>query len=77
MENKFAPYTEEEFKLIKQNIQSISDYIPENLLTFVWDNYKKLSNSTEGRPCTCGSAAKHWAKAVNVIRDFVSEVEKK
>jgi len=74
-ENKFHPYTEEQYIELKQKIEPIKDWLPENLLPYIWDNYKLLSGSTENRPCSCGSAAKHWIKAVNVIKDFISKVE--
>jgi len=68
-------YTEEEYKELKEKISGIKDWLPENLLVYIWDNYKKISGSNENRPCSCGSAAKHWAKAVNTIREYINERE--
>jgi len=74
-DNKFHPYTEEAYLELKQKIEPIKDFLPESLLPYIWDNYKLISGSQEPRPCSCGSAANHWIKAVKVIRDFINKVE--
>lgn len=68
-------YTEEEYKELKEKMSGIGNFLPEHLLVYVWDNYRKISGSNENRPCSCGSAAKHWMKAVGVIRNYINEVE--
>lgn len=75
-ENPFHPYTEETFKEIKETIDSIGGYLPDGLMSWVWNNYKLISgNVTEPQPCGCASAAGLWGKAVEVIRNFVKERE--
>jgi hypothetical protein len=73
---KYLPYTESEYKEVKEVIDSISTHIPHDRMGWIWSNHNKILNTNEGQPCSCGSAANHWIRAVNTIKDFVSKVEK-
>lgn len=75
MENKYHPLTEEEYLELKDKIQSIKDYLPEMLLNYVWGTYRKITKSNEHQPCSCGSAAGLWRKAVDVLQDYIKRVE--
>ena len=66
-------FTKEEFTEMKEFLESITDYIPENKGPWVWDTYKKITGSNENRPCYCGSAAGHWRKAVTSMKDYVKD----
>jgi hypothetical protein len=71
-------FTAEEYQKLKETIEPIKDYLPENQLAYIWDNYRIISgNIEEPRPCSCGSAAAHWIKAVNTIKNYITEVEAK
>jgi hypothetical protein len=71
-------FTEEEYQKLKDTAKDIKDYLPEHLLPYIWDNYRIISgNIEEPRPCSCGSAAAHWKKAVDSIRNYINEVEQK
>ena len=71
-------FTEEEYQKLKETAKDIRDYLPENLLPYIWDNYRIISgNIEEPRPCSCGSAAAHWKKAVDSIKNYINEVESK
>ena len=74
-ENKYHPLTESEYIELKGKIDSIKDYLPDMLLGYVWSTYKRLTNSNENQPCGCGSAAAHWRKAVDVLKDYIKRVE--
>lgn len=66
----------EEYQKLKEAVEGIKDYLPENLLPYIWDNYRIISgNIEEPRPCSCGSAAAHWKKAVDTIKNYIKEVE--
>ena len=71
----YTPYTEAEYIELVEVIQSIHTHIPNDRMGWVWSNHNKILNTTEGQPCACGSAANHWIRAVNTIKDFVSKVE--
>lgn len=73
--DKYLPYTEEEFGELKSIISSISSHIPEDKMSWVWNNHNKILKTTEPQPCSCGSASKHWIRAVGTIRDFVQRKE--
>jgi len=53
-------YTEEEFKEIKEKINSITNMIPSSLATWVWNTYKDITGSRNHNPAlvevqvTCG-----------------------
>ena len=68
----------EEYQKLKETAEGIKDYLPENLLPYIWDNYRIISgNIEEPRPCSCGSAAGHWKKAVDMIKNYIREVDTK
>jgi len=66
-------YTEEEFKEIKDKINSITNMIPSGMATWIWNTYKDIKGSREPQPCSCGSAGNLWRKAVDEIKNYVKE----
>ena len=75
-DNKYFPFNEEQYKDMKVKIGPVKDFVPDNLLSYIWNNYKLISgNVNEPQPCGCGSAAAHWLKAVTVIKDYIKRVE--
>ena len=75
MENKYHPLTEAEYLELKSKIDSIKDYLPEMLLGYTWDNYKRITGSQENQPCSCKTSGKLWLKAVTVLRDYLNKVD--
>jgi len=71
----YTPYTEEEYIELKNVVDAIGAYIPNDKMSFIWNNYKKITNSHEAQPCSCGSAASHWRRAVEEIRNFIIKVQ--
>jgi hypothetical protein len=69
------PYTEEEYKELKAVMDLIITHIPTDKVGFIWNNYKKITGSREAQPCTCGSAAGHWRRAVEEIKSFIDKVD--
>jgi hypothetical protein len=66
-------YTVEEFSSLKQTLDSIGNYLPDDKIGYIWDNYKKISGSNENQPCTCSSASSLWKKAVDTIRNYIKD----
>jgi len=64
-------FNKEEIQEIKDNMSKITTHIPDNLTTWIWDTYKKISGSTEPKPCSCPSSAKLWKKSVDTINSFL------
>ena len=73
--NPYAPYTQAEYIELKGILDTITTHIPNDKMGWVWNNYLKITNTKEPQPCSCGSAAGHWRRAVDGIRDFVNKVE--
>jgi hypothetical protein len=72
---RFHPYTPLEYAELKEVIQSITTHIPTDRMGWIWSNHNKISKTAEPQPCSCGSAASHWKRATQTIRDFVNKVE--
>jgi hypothetical protein len=76
MSDKYFPFNEEQFKEMKEKVEPIKDYLPDNLLSYIWNNYRLISgNVTEPQPGRCGSSAALWLKSVTVIKDYIKRVE--
>lgn len=73
--NPFHPYTEQEYLELKETFKQVTNYLPDPLIGWAWNNYKRISGSNEPQPCACGSSAALWKKAVDTIREFVSKIE--
>ena len=74
-DNRFLPYTTEEFKELKSVIDSITTHIPNDRMQYVWNNHNKILKTSEAQPCQCGSASSHWIRATQTIREFVRSKE--
>ena len=66
-------YTSEEYEELKGFITTLGMNLPEDKMTYVWYNYRRITNSTEPQPCGCQSAAGLWIKAIDTIRNYVKE----
>jgi len=73
---RFHPYTPLEYAELKEVIQSITTHIPTDRMSWIWSNHNKILKTNEAQPCSCGSAAGHWQRATQTIRNFVENVEK-
>jgi hypothetical protein len=73
--NRYHPYNEAEFNELQLILQSITTHIPNDKMGWIWSNYLKVTKTTEPQPCSCGSAAGHWRRAVEGLRDFVTKVQ--
>jgi hypothetical protein len=72
---KYWPYTQEEYIELVETIQYITTHIPHDKMGWVWNNHNKILKTNEGQPCSCGSAAGHWKRATETIRNFIKQVE--
>ena len=64
-------YNREEYNTLVSVLESITSHIPTDKADYIWQNYQKIANTSEGRPCNCGSSANLWRKAVNTINDYI------
>lgn len=75
MNDKYFPLNEVQFKELKEKMSSIAMHLPENMLNYVWNNYKLVTGSIENQPCSCASAAGLWIKAVNALKDYIKRMD--
>ena len=73
MDNKYAPYTPEEFNELHSIAATITTNLPEHLMAWAWNNYKKISGDIAPQPCGCKSASGLWVKAIDTIKAFIQE----
>ena len=72
----YHPYTKEEYTELKTTLETrVTQYLPDDLADWAWNNKNKIENSNERKPCTCGSAGVHWKRAIDTIRNFINKVE--
>ena len=73
--NRYLPYTQAEYVELKSTIDAIGHHIPNDKMHYIWNNHNRILNTNEQTPCSCGSAAAHWKRAVETIRSFITKVE--
>jgi len=72
-QSKYHPLTFEEYKELKEKMETISVNLPDNMLGYVWNNYNRLNGTNISQPCSCQSAAGHWKAAVELLKDWVKQ----
>jgi hypothetical protein len=75
MENKYHPLTEEQFIELRDTVQSMGAYLPENKAPYIWNHFNHLRGENEVRPCTCASSGAHWKRAMDYLYNWVKERE--
>ena len=68
-------YTNEELKELKEVMGSITSRIPHDKVSYIWNNYKRISGDKSNQPCTCKSSAGLWGKAVETIRTYLGGLD--
>ena len=72
-QSKWHPLTEQEFAELAEFITNLGGYLPDNKAGYVWSNFNRLRGMNEQIPCTCGSAAGHWKRAVDYLFNWVKD----
>lgn len=68
---RIMQYTEEELKELKEVIGSITDRIPQDKTSYIWNNYKRISGDKSNQPCTCKSSGSLWGNALTTIQTYL------
>lgn len=63
--------TAEQLKELKDTLSEIGAYLPENKAGYIWNTFNHIRNEREPQPCNCGSAGKHWKRAVDSLHDYI------
>jgi hypothetical protein len=69
----YAPFTYEEFQIIKAEMAAIGVYLPSDATAQrkLWENCTRIRGKAENQPCTCKSAGGLWAKCIEDTNAFV------
>lgn len=63
---------ETELTELKSVLSEISTRIPENKAGYVWNTFNHIRGEKEVQPCMCQSAAGHWVRAIDALRNYIS-----
>jgi hypothetical protein len=74
-ESKYTPLNLEEFQKLKSVVDSITTHVPTNHTTYLWSSFNIIRGMSERQPCNCGSAANHWRRAVEGLKEWIKERE--
>lgn len=71
--NTYAPFTYEEFVVIRAEMEAIGNYLPADATAQrkLWENCTRIRGQRENQPCTCKSAAGLWAKCIEDTKAFI------
>lgn len=74
-ENKYYPFSEADYIILKDRLSKITTYLPEGEMDFIWNMVSVLRGKHVARPCSCRSSAKHWTAAIEDLRKFIKDKE--
>jgi len=72
-ESKYAQLNLEEFISIKLQLESVKNYLPENLMGTFWSYCNRIRGERTNQPCSCKSSARLWSDCVETLRAFVRD----
>jgi hypothetical protein len=75
MENKYAPFSLEEWTVMKAEVEALGNYLPEHQLGIMWERCTRIRGQRENQPCMCKGSAGLWARCIENIRAFIKERE--
>ena len=75
LKNKYEPFTEEEFGIIKAEMDAIGLYLPSDAgaQRKIWENCTRIRGRAENQPCSCKSSGGLWARCIEDIRQFIKD----
>ena len=59
-ELKYAPFTDEEFAVMVEQMKAIGNYLPEHQMGIMWERCTRIRGQKENQPCGCKSAGGLW-----------------
>jgi hypothetical protein len=71
--NRYAPFTYEEFQLIKAETDAVGLYLPSDATAQrrLWENCTRIRGKAENQPCSCKSSGGLWARCIDDVREFI------
>ena len=69
----YAPFTYEEFQIIKAEMEVIGNYLPSDVgaQRKIWENCTRIRGKAENQPCSCRSSGGLWARCIDDIKGFI------
>jgi len=71
--NKYSPFTDDEFKVMVEEMKSLGVYLPEHQMGKMWERCTRIRGTKENQPCGCKSAGALWKRCVDDINNFIKE----
>jgi hypothetical protein len=71
--SKYHPLNLAEFQELKGHLNGIRSHLPPHLMNPFWRWCNIIRNENVRQPCSCNSAAGHWARCVNDLRKWVED----
>lgn len=65
--------SESELKELKEVLSKINTTIPHDKTGYIWSTFNLLRKENEPQPCLCKSSVGNWVRAVNFLREYVSD----
>lgn len=67
-----ADLSVEDLQRLKKDLEGIKAFLPEHLMGPFWSWCNQIRGNKEKQPCGCKSAAGHWSRCVEELRNYVS-----
>ena len=73
--NTYAPFTYEEFQIIKAEMDAIGVYLPSDATAQrkLWENCVRIRGKAENQPCSCRSSGGLWVRCIEDIKAFIRD----
>jgi hypothetical protein len=75
MEEKYKPFSIEEWTVMKAEVEVLGAYLPESQLRIMWERCTRIRGKAENQPCSCKGSSGLWARCIDDIRAFIKERE--
>ncbi len=75
MEEKYKPFSIEEWAVMKAEVGALGAYLPESQLGIMWERCTRIRGKRENQPCSCKGSSGLWARCIDDIRAFIKERE--
>lgn len=72
-ENNYKPFDKDTYTKIVSVVSKIKNSFDANDANFIWHCCTQIRGKQEKQPCTCGSAAGHWNRCIQDIRNWIDE----
>ena len=72
-QSKYHPLNLEEFQRLENELKTITTFLPEGQMRYIWEMVNKVRGERISQPCACKSSSGLWTRAIEDLRKFVDE----